>query len=277
MKASPVEPARVAIVFGTYNRKRLLERAIASVRAAVGDHPYVIIIVDGGSTDGTREYLAEQPDVAALHQEGPLTGAVGAFNLGFALAVEAGYDYVAHLNDDAEIVTPLAIERAIAILDADEKIGEVAFEFDLRGPWGFETVNGAVYANYGVIRCEAGMAVARMQGDPTGRAWWNPIYRTYGADTELGVWLWKLGWKVYPAIGLRVHDANAQDELRATNLADDPDRPDSRLFWSRWRNEKLPVTKIPPAKIPTRFAAAVRSMSGPPRNRRVGKPLRRPR
>src|SRR6185295_19293745 len=149
------------------------------------------IVVDGGSTDGRRQWLAKQPRVVTILQEGPLTGAVKAFNLGFTYAVDEKFDYVCHLNDDARFVTPGAISAAIHLMETKPKVGEVAFEFDLRGPWGFEHVNGVPYANFGVIRMEAGLAVAKAQGDPTGRAWWNPIYRTYGADTEFGVWLWK--------------------------------------------------------------------------------------
>lgn len=268
----------VAIVFGTFNRKALLERAVASVRTRTGPHPYQIVVVDGGSTDGSLAWLAEQPDVHTIRQEGPLTGAVIAFNLGFGYAVDEGFDYVMHLNDDAELVRG-SIAEAIGIMERDPKVGEVAFEFDLRGGWGFETVNGAIYANFGVIAREAGMAVARIQGDPTGRAWWNPIYRTYGADSEFGVWLWKLGYRVHPGIGLRVHDANELDELREKNLANDPDRPDSRLFWSRWRDEKLPPTTVPrgattPPRL-SRTAGARYSTTVPPRHLRAGRPIRR--
>ena len=229
---------KVAIVFGTFNRLEFLQRAVESVRRAIYKHPYEMIIVDGGSNDGSREWLRTQTDVVLIEQNGPLTGAVRAFNLGFGYVVDHGHDFVAHLNDDAEIVTEGAIDAAIAILENDTKIGEVAFEYDLYGTWSFDHVNGRTYANYGVIRRQAGIDVAKIQGDPTGRAWWNPIYRTYGADSEFGVWLWKLGWRVHTAEGLRVHDANAQDALRIANEATNPDRADSKLFWSRWSHWK---------------------------------------
>lgn len=227
----------LAIVFGTYNRKALLQKAVASVRRSVGQIAYEIVVVDGGSLDGSREWLAAQPDVVLIGQRGPLTGAVAAFNLGFAYAVDRGVPFIAHLNDDVEIVTPNAFVEALVRLRSDPGIGAVAFAFDLYGDWGFDTVNGKPYSNYGVIRLEAGMAAARAQGDPTGRAWWNPIYRTYGADSELGVWLWKLGWRVEMAADLRVHDHEAQDALRESNDARNPDRRDSKVFWDRWRDE----------------------------------------
>jgi glycosyltransferase involved in cell wall biosynthesis len=247
----------VAIVLGTFNRLNSLQRSIASVRAAVGAHPYEIIVVDGGSTDGTREYLAQCFDVKLIRQVGPLTGAVRAFNLGFEAAVERDYHYVMHLNDDAEIITKgtgpghmikdAPIADAIDLMEKDATIGEVAFEHDLRGKFNWEYVNGVPYANFGVVRREAGMAVAKAQGDHTGKAWWNPIYRTYGADTEFGVWLWKLGYRVLEGAGLRVHDMNEQDALRAANTGNNKNG-DSDLFWSRWRDEDL----LQHVKVPTR-------------------------
>ena len=58
--------ARVAVILGTYNRKQHLERALASVRSAVGSLPYEIVVVDGGSTDGSREWLAGEADVVLI-------------------------------------------------------------------------------------------------------------------------------------------------------------------------------------------------------------------
>jgi len=121
---------------------------------------------------------------------------------------------------------------------ADQKIGEVAFAFDLWGDSHFDHVNHVPYANYGVIRTKAGIQVAKKQGDPDGRRFWNPIYRTYAADTEFGVWLWRLGWRVHCADHLKVHDLRADDALRAANSGERGEA-DSKLFWSRWGNENL--------------------------------------
>jgi glycosyltransferase involved in cell wall biosynthesis len=196
-------------------------------------------VVDGGSTDGSRAWLAAQPDVVLIGQRGPLTGAVKAFNLGFGYAVTNGFQYVAHLNDDAEIVaTENALEDTVHQLDRNPQIGAIAFAYNLYGEYAFSYVNGRLYSNFGVIRAWAGMEVAAAQGDPTGRNWWNPIYRTYGADSEFGVWLHKLGWQVVDSEH-RVNDLNVQDELRKLNGCDDPDRPDTKLFWRRWRDERF--------------------------------------
>jgi len=262
---------RLAIVLGTYNRISLLKRAIQTMRAAVDDVPYEFVVVDGGSTDGSREWLAEQPDVVLIGQRGELTGAVRAFNLGFAYAVEAKYDFVAHMNDDVEALRaetevrePGIFKAAIRLLEADPRIGEVAFEMDLWNRWGFDVAHGKTYANFGVVRREAGMEVARAQGDPTGRAWWNPIYRTYAADTEFGCWLWKLGWTVHAAAGLRVHDVQPQDELRRKNNAD-PERPDSKLFYERWPDSNAlhpPVAERPWHGVKLHLGCGLKRLKG---------------
>lgn len=244
MSDGRAKPLRIAIVYGTYNRIEMLKRAVASVRFAsrgLGHSALVDqIIVDGGSTDGSIEWLVQQPDVITIQQVLPLTGAVAAFNRGFAMAVDLNYDYIGHLNDDAEIVTEGAFASVLAIFDLDPMIGEVAFAYDLYRPGDFKIafVNGRPYANYGLIRREAGMAVAREQGDPDGRLWWNPIYRTYGADTEFGVQLWCLGWRVHPARHIHVRDHNARDAIRELNEAN---KDDTKLFWSRWRNWIPPI------------------------------------
>lgn len=221
----------VACVFGTFNRFTMLKSAVESVRLNAGVS-VDFIVVDGGSTDGSRQWLAAQPDVQLLGERGELKGAVRAFNLGFAWAVEHGYEFVFHFNDDAVLETPNALDKALHHF-GDPSVGAVAFRFDLFKT-GFDCVHGKVYSNFGVLRTKAAKECAQVMGDPTGAKWWNPIYRTYGADSELGCWMWKLGWKVVADETIRVRDLCAKDELRRLNEIKSPDRSDSKLFWSRW-------------------------------------------
>lgn len=230
----------VAVVAGTFNRVMMLQALVSSVRRSVGGLPYRCILVDGGSTDGTLEWLAGQHDCETIEQ-GELLGAVRAFNAGFGRAVDLGSDYVVVLNDDDELIGPEPeILRCVQVMEADPSIGAVAFETDHRGPWACETVHGRPYCNKGVIRRAAGMAAARAMGDPQGREWWGHDHRTYAADTELGCWIWRLGWRVVPGVGLRVHDNAPEgaggDALRQANVADylDPQTGTVALFKSRW-------------------------------------------
>ena len=83
--------------------------------------------------------------------------------------------------------------------------------------FGFETWRGWPYLNQGLVRREALMAVARFLGDPSGKAFWGNTHKTYAADTEAGISLWRLGYIVHCGAGLRVHDHEHQDAMKQKN------------------------------------------------------------
>ena len=53
----------LSIVLGSKNRKGLIKATIDSIRNNGFDGTLEIIVVDGGSTDGTCDWLAKQTDV----------------------------------------------------------------------------------------------------------------------------------------------------------------------------------------------------------------------
>lgn len=235
----------LVVILGTFERQALLERAVQSIRDAAGSLAYEIVVVDGGSMkDQSRYWLVQQPDIVFFGHRG-LRGAVEAYNHAFGYAVDRHARFVAVMNDDAQIekTTPGALVSAVNTLHAKPELGAVAFAFDLftHTGWGHDHVYGLPYVNYGVFRREAGMAAAVAQGDPTGRRWWNPIYHTYAADCELGVWVWKLGWKIEASHAIHVSDKSArvEDVLRENNRSRDHMRRDTKLFYERWANESL--------------------------------------
>lgn len=212
----------VAVVMGTWDRRVLLQRCVASIRAAAGGLRVVCLVADGGSVDGSREWLAEQPDCELL--EGGRAGAVAAFNVAFARAVDLGAPWVCQFNDDIEFTGDggeRELERAAALLAAHEPLGCVAFNSDRYGEWRFERVHGLAYANQGLWRRATGMACARAQGDPEGKAWWDRRFHTYASDTILGLWCWRLGWGIHEAVDIRVHEAFSAD-FKAGRITDDP-------------------------------------------------------
>ncbi|NEO65424.1 MAG: glycosyltransferase, partial [Moorea sp. SIO4G2] len=66
----------VSVVIGSYNRRPLLEKAIQSVRDNQIRVPYEIIVIDGGSTDGSLEWLIQQKDIITIiqHNRGEFQG-----------------------------------------------------------------------------------------------------------------------------------------------------------------------------------------------------------
>jgi glycosyltransferase involved in cell wall biosynthesis len=86
--------ARFSIIVPTLNRKPMLFAALDSIRAQ--RWPDVeMIVVDGGSTDGTVEAVTAMPDILLLG--GPDRGVYDAFNKGIA---RASGDIVGILNSD---------------------------------------------------------------------------------------------------------------------------------------------------------------------------------
>jgi glycosyltransferase involved in cell wall biosynthesis len=101
---------RFSIVVPTLDRREMLISAIESIRAQ-GWPELEIIVVDGGSTDGTVEHLQTVPDICLL--SGPDRGIYDAFNKGISRATG---EVVGILNsDDAyEPESFAAVARAFA-------------------------------------------------------------------------------------------------------------------------------------------------------------------
>ena len=106
----------VSVVSGTFNRLPYLKKMVRSVRdscAAVEGFRHELVLVDGGSTDGTLEWLRGQPDVR-LVEHGDLKGAVKAFNDG---AHAARGQYIIMANDDIEFINLVESLGATFVVD----------------------------------------------------------------------------------------------------------------------------------------------------------------
>jgi len=154
-------PRIVSIVIPTFNRFDRLRRCLDNIRQHVV-HPHEIIVVDGGSTDGAREWLQQRAEVRVILEQ-RREGAVAAFNKGFRAAT--GH-YVLWLNDDAY---PLAgaVDAAVEMIERPDllELGMVAFYHNWHNERNVldrvehdgETyelchVRGYPYANFGLLR-----------------------------------------------------------------------------------------------------------------------------
>ena len=87
----------ISIVTPVFNSFRWIELCLQSVRHALKERNYEHIVVDGGSTDGTLEYLKQQKDIRLI--PGPDKGMYDALNKGMATARGR---ILGHLNADEQ-------------------------------------------------------------------------------------------------------------------------------------------------------------------------------
>lgn len=230
----------LSIVFGTYNRLRLLKDCVASIRATIGVLEYEIIVADAGSTDGSREWLATQSDVVLLGER-HLNGAIVAFNKAFSLA--RGWA-VANINDDIVMIGDCLPRAYDYLRQHSETVAQVAFIFDtaLNGQFRVgDTIHGRQAANFGMSQ--------KLLGDYVG--WWGTTYHTYGGDTEVSIKYWQIGWRVVSLPECRVHHLQAHDALRRL------DNDAAEHFWGFWTADlvgSFPTSPKPRAEIEAEMA-----------------------
>jgi glycosyltransferase involved in cell wall biosynthesis len=236
----------ISVVTGTYNRLSSLTRMVNSVRREIyRGLPYEIVIVDGGSTDGTLEWCRQQSDVRLI-EHGELRGAIPAFCDG---AKAAQGDYVILANDDITF-KPCSIIAAVSHLERTPSCASVAFadnrtslvkgdgtQYRVEGI-GATTPDGqpvmVVYAQVGMFRRELGNQAG----------WWgadDPIMhvaRTYGGDSFLSARLWEMGYTVDAVPQAVIEDYIERDALRDNNAA--VGHNDSAAFYRRYPTVHLP-------------------------------------
>lgn len=97
-------------IIPVHNRKHFTKECLVSLRNQTIEHK--VVIVDDGSSDGTKEMLlAEFPEVMVIEGDGNLFW-TAAINLGIRHALDAGADYVFTLNNDT-IAAPDLLEKML--------------------------------------------------------------------------------------------------------------------------------------------------------------------
>lgn len=118
---SLTEQPLVSIVVLAYNKLEYTKLCIKSILQYTQNINYELIVVNNGSSDGTKEYLNSMPQVKPLHlikNVGPTNG----FNEG--LKVAAG-KYTAGVCNDF-ILTPRWLDNLLVCIESDDKIGYVS-------------------------------------------------------------------------------------------------------------------------------------------------------
>ena len=216
---------------------RLLTHAIDSVRAQIPALEREIIVVDGGSSDGSVAWLTAQHDIITIIQHNRvevdgrkmMRGSWGYFmNLAFR---SARADHVLMISDDT-VVLPGTIDTALRQFDelaaAGRQVGGMALYFR---NWPSEseyyvqkTLGGRLMVNHGFFAKQALEKVGYIDED---------TYLFYKADGDLSLRIWQAGYEIVDVPGGFVeHYLDPGEEVRQDNnrLLDH----DRRQYFERW-------------------------------------------
>lgn len=192
---------QLAVVLGSLNRRALLQRTLASVRANGFSGALEIIVVDGGSADGTCDWLAKQRDVLTIVQPNyKVPGANGVLrrahswgefiNMGFR---QARAPWILMVSDDL-LLCPGAIANSLQQMQELQRQGRrlgggALFWRDYPRDRNYHVKllpGGFVHINHGFYWKEALEAIG--YADETS-------YEFYGADGDLTMRLNLAGWQ----------------------------------------------------------------------------------
>jgi glycosyltransferase involved in cell wall biosynthesis len=230
---------QVSIILGSYNRKRFLKVTIQSIREEQDRCPFEIeiIVVDGGSSDGSMDWLVKQKDIKLIvqHNRGEWRGRTielrswGYFmNLGFKIARGK---YICMLSDDC-LVVPGAIASGYDLFEqrlaSGEKLGAVAFYWrnwpEQQRYWVGLTFGNRLFVNHGMYLKCALEEVGYIDEEN---------YSFYHADGDLCMKMWERGYTCIPSPESFVeHFSHASKRLRDTNLRQQEN--DWKQYESRW-------------------------------------------
>lgn len=227
----------ISVVTGTYNRLPFLKLTINSIRDELKGQNYEIIVVDGGSTDGTPAWLAHQKDIVTIiqHNRGKWQGkeierqSWGYFmNLAFKAAQGK---YVCMLSDDCLIVRG-AITNGYKLfeekLKQNENIGAVAFYWrnwpeDKNYRVGL-TLGGQMFVNHGLYLRAALESVGYIDED---------TYNFYHADGDLCLKMWQQGYSCIDATDSFIeHYSHANMAVRKSN--EEKQKEDWARYTKKW-------------------------------------------
>jgi GT2 family glycosyltransferase len=219
----------ISICIPTYNRLPYLKKCLDSIFNGFKEYPYEIIIADGGSTDGTLEYLRGL-DKVKLIEQGELTGAVKACNVCFKAAKG---DYLALVTDDFVIFPDIMI-KACKCMDQEKQIGLV-------GPKMQETKYGNLHnillwdKPYWILSPKVFIFRAEVLKEI---GYFDEHFRTYYIDADVPLMVLKFGYTIAVTrdvgiIHLRIHDHDI-NEAKAANCNPNEQRKAAEYMKKKW-------------------------------------------
>lgn len=190
----------ISIVLGSYNRKPFLKKAIRTIRENGITVPFEIIVIDGGSTDGSIPYLVSQKDIITIvqHNSGTWKGNViekKSWGYYMNIAFQASHGkYIVMISDDCLIV-PDSIMHAYNLFKEKnkdtKKVGAIAFYWRNlpyeKMYYVRQTLGHMLSVNHGMYLKEALQKVGFCEENK---------YPFYYGDGDLSLKLWQAGYSV---------------------------------------------------------------------------------
>jgi GT2 family glycosyltransferase len=231
------DDTHISVVLGSYNRRRFLKATIQSIRNNGISVPYEIIVVDGGSTDGSLRWLSRQKDIITIvqHNQGSFRGqpiqrrSWGYFmNLGFKCAQG---EFIVMISDDSLLV-PDSIMNGLdyykRLTAQGRNIGALAFYFrNWPEQWQYfvrTTIGDKISVNHGMFRRSALEDVGWIEEER---------YQFYHADSDLSLKLWQRGYEVVDCPSAYVeHFRHANSIMRKQNMQSQ--KSDWSAYLDKW-------------------------------------------
>jgi GT2 family glycosyltransferase len=228
----------VSFVLGSYNRLPFLKLTLESIRSEAAAIDHEIIVVDGGSTDGSVNWLTQQKDVVSIiqHNRGewrgkPINRRSWGYFMNLAFKAAQG-KYILMISDDALFV-PGSVQRGLDRFEqecaAGRRIGGMAFYFrdfpHTKSYYVLFAAKDKVYINHGLYLREALASVGWIDEER---------YRFYSADADLCLKLWQAGYEVIDNPGSIVEHYHHVGIIRTTDKT--VMLEDGQTLFDRWRD-----------------------------------------
>lgn len=154
---------KIAIIFTCFNRKDKTFKCISNLISDNREHDISFVVVDDGSTDGTKEMLSElgkEYKISVINTENKFYSAGMRMGMEYILNQTTQYDYLLMINDDVDFKNgciSMLIEQSV-LQNTAVIVGTIV---NSKGEW----VNSDGLKNYGAVKYTRGVKYKTLGSD----------------------------------------------------------------------------------------------------------------